>query len=149
MALSVLDDTVDGNSNRAAGNQSVLTRLGEQNRDDCVRQIMAFLSELSAISSVNLYHELEGEVKTMARLSWQIGVQCGVNQAGLLLLTASTGDTVVIGPEYHDCEDGDEYRIATHVDFVVSPGLVRVGDGRGEMNERFPVVACEIFSSGD
>ncbi|KAK0705689.1 hypothetical protein B0H67DRAFT_649998 [Lasiosphaeris hirsuta] len=125
-----------------------VARIGEINMTATAQRILTLVADLAAFTQAPLYADLEGEVRGLVRLAFEIAVQFGINQAGLSLLAAAPGETVVIGPEFHDCEDGEEHRgTRTHVDFVVSPGLVRTGDGREEMARKWTVLACEVFAA--
>ncbi|KAK5653399.1 hypothetical protein OQA88_8884 [Cercophora sp. LCS_1] len=147
LALNMLVE-VDGHDSFSGS--GALVQLGQQNVAACVRRIVSFVSELAAMTDASVYPELEEEITSAARISFEIALQFGVNQAALALLTSSTGQAVVIGPEFHDCEDGEENRgMRTRVAVMISPGLVRVGDGRSEMAKRHVVFPCEIFSSDD
>ncbi|KAK0706278.1 hypothetical protein B0T26DRAFT_446666 [Lasiosphaeria miniovina] len=125
----------------------VVAQLGEANVERCVQQVMGFLTELSTISAEPLYADLGDEVRSLVRLAFEVALQFGVNQANLALLAVEPGEAVVIGPDFHDCEDADEHRgTRARVDLVVSPGLQRVGDGRTELARKRTIVPCEIFA---
>ncbi|KAK3343428.1 hypothetical protein B0T25DRAFT_572439 [Lasiosphaeria hispida] len=129
-------------------NAGTVARIGEANITTTAQRILTLIADLAAFTQAALYPDLESEIRSMVRLTFEIAVQFGINQAGLSLLAATSGEMVVIGAEFHDCEDGEEHRgTRTHVDFVVSPGLVRVGDGREEMARRRTVLACEVFAA--
>lgn len=147
LALNML---IDVDSHDSFGRSGTLVQLGQQNVTACVRQIMGFVSELASASNASVYYELEEEMTSAAKLAFEIALQFGVSQAALSLLTATSGQAVVIGPEYHDCEDGEENRgVRTRVALMIAPGLVRIGDGRSEMTKRHVVFPCEIFSIED
>jgi hypothetical protein len=110
--------------------------------------ILEISAAVQSQRSAPWYSGFEDEVKTIVRLAFEMAIQFGVNPACLSLLIPTAGEFVVIGTEYHDCEDGEEHRgTRSKVDLVVAPGLVRVGDGKSEMSKRYPIVPCEIFSA--
>ncbi|KAK3311886.1 hypothetical protein B0H66DRAFT_571190 [Apodospora peruviana] len=139
-----------GGVNVGSPGAGVMTRLGQENVESCIRDMSSFLADLSALSHVPLYSELQDDIRNMVQLSFEIALQFGVNQANLNLLTTIAGETVVIGNDFHDCEDAEANRgTRTRVDFMVSPGLQRIGDGRQEMARKNTVVPCEIFSAAE
>ncbi|KAK4161200.1 hypothetical protein QBC43DRAFT_292264 [Cladorrhinum sp. PSN259] len=151
LCISVLDPTSNING-AAAPVQEAIIQFGERNVEACQQSIRSLILEISAAvqsqRATPWYSGFEDEVKTIARLAFEIAIQFGVNPACLSLLVPTAGEFVVIGTEYHDCEDGEEHRgTRSKVDLVVAPGLVRVGDGRSEMSKRYPIVPCEIFSA--
>jgi hypothetical protein len=100
---------------------------------------------LNKVSETPISKQIEDQIAQIASLASELGLQCGVQPAQLQLFTPSRGQEVQIGDEYHDYADGDSQRgsIVT-VDLVLSPGLNRIGDGRGDMNTKIRLVPCEI-----
>ncbi|KAK3386788.1 hypothetical protein B0H63DRAFT_140782 [Podospora didyma] len=147
LAITSLGDPASSSSGRAPMT-GVVARLGEENIQQCIQRINEFLEEVSAISGVPLYADLDDDVSGIVRLCFEVALQFGINQAQLALLTTDPGQSAVIGAEFHDCEDADEHRgMRTRVDLMVAPGLQRVGDGRIDLAKVRVVVPCEIFTA--
>ena len=154
LCLTILDPS--SQPNPLPLDRECIAKLGNDNVEHCRQRIRSVVAEIAAVTQPGgntrntepRYSDFEAEVEAIVRLAFDIAIQFGVNQACLSLVTPPAGEVVIIGPEYHDCEDADEHRgTRSKVDFVVSPGLIRVGDGKSEMSKKYPIVPCEIFAA--
>lgn len=100
-------------------------------------------------------------VPAIVNLAAELGIEFGVQRAQILLVVPQRNDLVQEGPEYQDClgsrggaaahgsgEDGNKNNKGDRdmkVDLVVSPGMVRIGDGHGDLTFRKALVPCEVF----
>ncbi|KAM5344570.1 hypothetical protein ACJ41O_013105 [Fusarium nematophilum] len=128
----------EGGPGAAAG----LVRLGHDNVTHVGEQVISLLSAIAAASRSPLQGGLQGEIRAAASLAFELALQCGVNPARLVLLTAERSQTVAIGAShgYVDCEDGEERRgDRVQVAMVASPGLQRIGDGRSETTQKHTI----------
>ena len=93
-------------------------------------------------------------VPVIVNLAAELGIELGVQRAQVLLVMPRRNDVVQAGPEYQDClggagGDGDRDQPGggrdMKVDLLVSPGIMRIGDGRGDMAVRKALVPCEVI----
>ncbi|KAI9786204.1 MAG: hypothetical protein M1839_007614 [Geoglossum umbratile] len=125
---------------------TLLAKLSADNVNQAVNRIMGVLSEVARLSNSTVKSEVEDDIRRMANLSLEIALQFGVHSAKLRLSGASRGEQVVIGEEFHDCEDGDYNKGSPFVvDLVVVPSLQKIGDGRLDMTSKRTIVPCEIY----
>ncbi|KAH0537285.1 hypothetical protein FGG08_005910 [Glutinoglossum americanum] len=123
-----------------------LAKLSAKNVNQTISRIMGVLSEVSKLSNSMVGREIEDEIHQMANLSLEIALQFGVHSAQLRLSAPSRGEQIMIGEEFHDCEDGDSSKGSAYVvDLVIVPGLQKVGDGRSDMTSKRTIVPCEIY----
>ena len=136
---SIMASILTGES---AGEGGSLRRLNSANIQRTVDRISTVLSD---ISSSGLGMEAQAMVRKIARLTSELALQFGVQPSHLSLSLPARKQLVEIGKEFHDCIDGDINRgDRVLVDLVVSPGLNRVGDGKGS-TERRALMPCEVF----
>ncbi|KAF2671474.1 hypothetical protein BT63DRAFT_477946 [Microthyrium microscopicum] len=133
-------------SNKNSSGYFGIRRLSEKNRSDASEKIMRFLSGVVQLSGGNLRETLREEVDHITALAFQIALQFGIHPARLQLIIPQPDQSVQIGDEYQDCEDGNTNKgsIVT-VDLVVLPGLEKVGDGRLDLNSKRAIVPCEVY----
>lgn len=128
------------------GTGSSVAKLFEHNVEDTVGRIMTLLVQISSLSNSDLPSDIEKDVYKIAMLAAEIGLQFGIHPAQLVLKIPVRGEQVQIGPEVHDCEDGDRNAGSRFpVDLVVVPGLQKVGDGRADLASMRVIVPCEIY----
>lgn len=93
-------------------------------------------------------------VPAIVNLAAELGIEFGVQRAQVWLVMPQRNDLVQAGPEYQDClggvggtTDNDKDHQGSRdlkVDLMVSPGIVRIGDGRGDLSMRKALVPCEV-----
>ena len=92
-------------------------------------------------------------VPAIVNLAAELGIEFGVQRAQVWLVMPQRNDLVQAGPEYQDCLGGaTDNNDKDHqggrdlkVDLMVSPGIVRIGDGRGDLSVRKALVPCEVI----
>jgi hypothetical protein len=98
------------------------------------------------ISAAAIAAELVDQIQDVATLAASIGLQFGVQPSQLRLSIPNREQVIEIGDEFHDCMDGDADKGArVSVDLVVSPGLLRIGDGRRDLRTKVPIVPCDFY----
>jgi hypothetical protein len=87
-------------------------------------------------------------IRKIASLAGELGLQFGVHRAHLLLDFPETGSQVRGGTEYSHYRDGEKYQNQMmEVELVLSPGLVRIGDGRRSLSVKAPLQPSLIYPS--
>ncbi|EPE07985.1 interaptin [Ophiostoma piceae UAMH 11346] len=120
-------------------------------RQHCDSVVYKIRQLLDRITNNNTRPDALEAVPTIVNLAAELGLECGVQRAQIWLLIPKPNEIVTVGAEYADClgagsgdGDGDGGR-DVKVDLVVSPGIVRIGDGRRDMAVRKALVPCEVF----
>jgi hypothetical protein len=128
-----------------SGQAEHLSRMHNENIKQCTVQMTNVLHLASSgFDKSGVQDLLLGIAETAAEVAFQFGIQ----PATLQLSIPHSHQQVVIGDEYHDCIDADSFRGAgTDVELVVSPGVIRLGDGRANMNSRISLVPCQIYAA--
>ena len=109
---------------------------------------MEVLRELSRLGNNggSIPRQIENEVQQIVVVARQIAFQFGIHSAQLQMYWPGHGERVLIGPECHDCEDGDSDKgKRLVVDLVVVPSLQKIGDGWADMTTKRAIVPCEIY----
>ena len=104
---------------------------------------------LSQLAGQPLDGETIKSVQLVSRLAAEMGLQIGVQPSKVFFVCPERHRVVEIGKQYHHCMDGDAdkgRRVA--VDLVVVPGLVRVGDGKRNLEVQVLLSPCEIYPDG-
>jgi hypothetical protein len=108
------------------------------------------LNVLKEATKAEVTQEIENKVAGIASLAGELALEVGIHRAYLELTLPARGESVQIGSEFVDCEDGDGARgTLEEVDLAVSPILLRVGDGRGDLSTSkaiFPGAICPVRS---
>lgn len=90
--------------------------------------------------------EIAENIVKIVQLAGELALEFGSQRAELALDTPAKGDSITIGPEFVDWEDGESERGSMkEVDLVVLPKLFRVGDGRNDLKTRKIIVPGEIY----
>ena len=141
---------IDNNNNNNNNNNTDagVAMLYRQHCDSVVFKVRQLLDR---ITNNNTRPDALEAVPTIVNLAAELGLECGVQRAQIWLLIPRPGEVVTVGAEYADClgagsgdGDGDGGR-DVKVDLVVSPGIVRIGDGRRDLAVRKALVPCEVF----
>ncbi|KAK4208767.1 hypothetical protein QBC37DRAFT_431426 [Rhypophila decipiens] len=89
---------------------------------------------------------IEGEVEDLVRCASLLAVEFGAHGAKICFGMPKFGDTVQIGTEFVDCEDGDSNRGKLEtVELAVSPSLFMIGDGRKDLTTATCLFPGEIY----
>jgi hypothetical protein len=119
--------------------------LSYSNLDSAISSISSLFNCVSEISSKPITTPAS-EIRQAVLVAREIALQFGVHPANLRLVFPAHGECVKIGPEFHDCFNGNMDMGAMYtVDLVTFPGLQKVGDGRMDMESVIEIVPCEIF----
>ncbi|KAM7205434.1 hypothetical protein V8F20_003203 [Naviculisporaceae sp. PSN 640] len=111
---------------------------------------MAKTSVLDLITKVckadKVSEEIESEVDGLVRCASQLAVEFGAHGAKICFGMPTFGDTVQIGAEFVDCEDGDSNRGKLEtVELAVAPSLFMIGDGRKDLTTATCLYPGEIY----
>jgi len=103
---------------------------------------------LAVLTAYNVGDDVKVELPRIVDTAAELALEIGVQRAQVGLSVPMPGHIVTIGDEFHDHRDGavpkfkgKEYR----VDLLVTPGLFRVGNGRGDMWTSRTLVPAEVF----
>ena len=89
---------------------------------------------------------VEEELPRIVRVAAELALEIGVQRALVSVVKPMGGEEVVIGDEFHDCLHGDSMKGQKFkVELLVSPGLLKIGDGRGNTSVRKSLVPAELF----
>lgn len=123
-----------------------IVRLGYHNVAHVAEQTMSMLSTI--VGSSPQFGELKRQIHEAASLAFEVALQFGINPAQLVLLSAGRNETVTIDKKqgFIDCEDEKETGDVVRVALAVTPGLLRIGDGRSETTQRHTIWPCEVFA---
>jgi hypothetical protein len=107
-------------------------------------RISAVLFDVTGMPPTN---EATRTIQRLTRLASELGLQFGVQPTHLNLSRPKPGQVVEIGREVFDCQDGDrEKGKKVKVDLLVAPGIFKLGDGKGNLLAKIPLVPCDIYS---
>jgi hypothetical protein len=123
-----------------------LAKLYVENVTSTCTIILDLLKALTTLSGHPLPPSVEKEVHDIVRLSSEYAMQIGVNPAQLFIGVPLHREIVQIGSEYHDYQNGDSDRgTPATVDLMVAPGVLKVGDGRSDLETRRSIVPCVFY----
>ena len=89
---------------------------------------------------------IEDEVDGVVRFASLLAVEFGSHGAKICFGMPKSGDTVQIGTEFVDCEDGDANRGKLEiVQLAVAPSLFMIGDGRKDLTTASCLYPGEIY----
>ncbi len=126
---------------------SPLAKLYVENVTRTCTIILDLLKALTTSSGYALLPSVEKEVHEIVKLSSEYAMQIGVNPAQLYIGVPLHKEIVQIGSEYHDYQDGDSARdTPATIDLMVAPGVVKVGDGRSDLERRRSIVPCVFYA---
>lgn len=104
------------------------------------------LGVLNQVCNNQVQPEIAEKIVEIVQLAGELALEFGSQRAELALGTPAKGDSVTIGPEFVDCEDGEtELGKTKEVELLVLPKLFRVGDGRNDLKTRKIIVPGEIY----
>ena len=130
---------------------SLAADLYDANRDAVEQQLLHILQKV--VMDYTIGKEILVQVCKIAKLGAELALEIGVQRAQVGLLVAGKGTgfpTVSIGAEWHDCENGDAAKGTTViVDLLVSPGLIKLGNGRGDMDAKRVLVPADVYSGAN
>lgn len=113
--------------NRARVHDEILTLLNEATNNQVASGIEEKVSEVTCLAA-------------------ELALEIGAHRAYLGLELPEKGDTVSIGPDFVDCEDGNAARgESEEVELVVCPRFFKIGDGRHDMTTRKSIFPGEIY----
>lgn len=136
----------DSSSDPNSADLSEVAVLHNDNVSEAVNRIMTTLRQIATLAGATINERLEQEIVQVTNGVSELAFQFGVHPAHLEMKVPFPGDRVQIGPEYHECDNGDNARGTTvGVDLMVFPGLQKIGDGRSDMVSRRIIVPCEIY----
>ncbi len=113
------------------------------NCDHVEEQLRKLLDEATgfAVSQTIARH-----IPEITQLAANLAIEFGASRAQLCLLAAKPEEHVEVGPCFHHYKDGASRKGAfLTVDLMVSPGLCKIGDGRGDMTARRVLVQSDIY----
>ncbi|KAK3312177.1 hypothetical protein B0H66DRAFT_485605 [Apodospora peruviana] len=143
MAIMAGKGGKNGSADTADEGGQTVGNLYVMNRVKLKKDILAVLEEAT---SDQLAGEIEEKLDEITCLAGELALQIGVHRACLGLEMPATGESVIIGPEFVDCEDGAAARGETEeVDLVVCPHFFKVGDGRSDLKTRKSIFPGEIY----
>ncbi|KAK0634342.1 hypothetical protein B0T17DRAFT_611369 [Bombardia bombarda] len=114
--------------------------------DNCRRVHDDIFSILNEVCSSDVASEIKDKVGDIVKLAGELALEFGSQRAELGLEVPRPGDSVLIGPDFVDCEDGDANKGAFEVvNLLVSPKVFRVGDGRNDLKTKKVIFPGEIY----
>ena len=104
------------------------------------------LDVLNRVCNNQVQPEIAEKVVEIVQLAGELALEFGSQRAELALDVPGKGESITIGPEFVDCEDGESARgKMEEVELLVLPKLFRVGDGRNDLRSRKIIVPGEIY----
>ncbi|KAK3939277.1 hypothetical protein QBC46DRAFT_263663 [Diplogelasinospora grovesii] len=140
---SIMTAVVPRGQKKALAATADKVRPYADNRQNVEEDILDILREVcnGAVSD-----EFQEKVTEIVRLAGELALEFGSQRAELGLDMPERGDSLEIGLEFVDCEDGDNARgKVEEVELVVAPKLFRVGDGRNDLKTRKTIFPGEIY----
>jgi len=123
---------------------SHLATLYRNNREDAEAGLGNILMVLNP--GTPLSDRIKEDLKKITLQAGELALEIGVQRATVGLAVAEYGEVVPIGAEFHDCLNADVAKgNIVEVRLLVSPGLFKTGNGRGDMTARRVLVPAEIF----
>lgn len=123
-----------------------VAKLCADNVKQTIDRITQVLSEVSSLSGGRVAGVVEEDITRTANIALEIALQFGIHPAQLRLLVPNRDEQVMIGEDFHDCENGDgDKGITFPVDLVIMPALQKIGDGRADTSSKRTIVPCEIY----
>ncbi|KAK3370873.1 hypothetical protein B0T24DRAFT_680020 [Lasiosphaeria ovina] len=114
--------------------------------DNCNRVQSEILDLFVKVIGRGAAEELEIKVDTIVSLASELALEFGSQRAQLGLQMPNRGESIQMGPDFEDCEDGaGTHGTIEEVDLAISPKLYRIGDGRNDLTTRKTIVAGEIY----
>jgi hypothetical protein len=124
---------------------TLLRELYDANIQEAVRRIAAIMAD--ATGGAPLKPKDMSQLEKTVTLAAQLGLQFGVHTGKLELTCPQQRAVVVISKEFNDHRDGAIHRgSSVRVDIVPEPGLNRLGNGTGDVDERVPLLPCMIVT---
>ncbi|KAL1902657.1 hypothetical protein Sste5346_001099 [Sporothrix stenoceras] len=120
-------------------------------RQHCESVVASIKQLLDRITGYATRPDALEAVPAIVNLAAELGIEFGVQRAQVWLVMPKRNDLVQAGPEYQDCLGGTsdnndkDHGRDLKVDLMVSPGIVRIGDGRGDLSIRKALVSCEVI----
>ncbi|KAK0615160.1 hypothetical protein B0T17DRAFT_497746 [Bombardia bombarda] len=112
--------------------QQSIANAHAENANQVKKSLLEALS--SVCDGVMVSEEIQDKVDETVRCAGELALEFGVHKAKICFGLPGHGDTVQIGAEFVDCEDGDSGRGALEVvELAVSPSLFMIGDGRNDL----------------
>ena len=124
------------------GGSTPLQGLYELNVTGAVQRVAAIMADATGAP---LRSQELGQLKKAVTLAAQLGLQFGVHTGKLEFTWPEPGTRVVIGKEFMDEREGAMGSgRSVLVDLVVEPGLNRLGNGRGSVQEMVSLLPCQL-----
>jgi hypothetical protein len=124
------------------GGSTPLQELYELNVTEAIQRIATIMAD--ATGTPPQPQELS-QLKKAVTLAAQLGLQFGVHTGKLEFTWPERGTRVVIGNEFMDEREGAMGSgKSVSVELAVEPGLNRLGNGRGNIQERVSLLPCKL-----
>lgn len=125
------------------GPQGIVKAFAD-NVEKAKRGVLDVITKVCGVEKAN--EAIENEVDDMVRCASVLAVEFGVHGSKICFGMPKSGDTVRIGPEFVDCEDGDSNRgNLEKVDLAITPSLFMIGDGRRDLTTATCLHPGEIY----
>jgi hypothetical protein len=120
-----------------------IVRFFNENCQDVERRILDLVQAATGRAAPVAVQQ---EVRKIPRLAGELAITLGAQRARIHLAGAQRGDVVRQDGTF-DVQNGGS-RGGARAELLLSPGLVKIGDGRGDMETRRVLLSGEIFAMG-
>ncbi|KAK3935292.1 hypothetical protein QBC46DRAFT_397856 [Diplogelasinospora grovesii] len=139
---SIVSAVASEDGKKLSSDQAVVTPFV----DNLAKVEQDILDMLNIVTNGQVGTEIKEKVSEIASLAGFLALEIGVHRACFGLSVPGRGESVQIGQEFVDCEDGDAARGEFEtVDLVVCPHLFKIGDGRGDFTTLKSISPGEIY----
>ncbi|KAK4205551.1 hypothetical protein QBC40DRAFT_320502 [Triangularia verruculosa] len=134
----------------ADGNTVVSSGIGKVVYDNCQRVQDNALAMLKSVCNNNVSQEIQEELATAMVRASELAIVFGAHRANVCFGIPKRGDSVELGREFVDCQDGHEKKGTTvTVELPVLPALFMIGDGKNDLTSVFCVEQGEVLPAVD
>ena len=127
-----------------------LGRAAQQRQRNQDETLAKLYSILELVTEHNVQDEIKDMLPNITQAAADLALNIGAQRAQLSLVRPEPGISVIIGDEFLDCMNGDTGKGKSYtLDLLVSPALVKIGNGKGDMTTRKVLVAAEVFTKDD
>lgn len=136
-------EPLDENGSSRGGPQGIVKAFAD-NREEAKRHVLDVITKVCKVDKAN--EAIEREVDEMVEIASLLAVEFGAHGAKICFGMPTYGNTVQIGAEFVDCEDGDANRGKLEtVELAVAPSLFMIGDGRKDLTTATCLYPGEIY----